>query len=65
MNARFFFLAGLLYARPRRSSFRRGRQTNFHRRSEVVEEPYKFSAEFTIEQAYIGGSDVQRGSAAA
>jgi hypothetical protein len=29
--------------------------------SEAVEEPYKFSAEFTIEQAYLGGADVQRG----
>jgi len=26
----------------------------------VVEEPYKFSAEFTIEQAYLGGADVRR-----
>jgi hypothetical protein len=30
--------------------------------SEVVEEPYKFSGEFTIEQAYIGDSDVERGA---
>ena len=27
----------------------------------VVETPYRFSAEFTIEQAYIGGADLQRG----
>ena len=28
-----------------------------------MEEPYKFSAEFTVEQAYLGGADVQRGPA--
>jgi hypothetical protein len=28
----------------------------------VAEEPYKCPAEFTIEQAYIGGADVQRGN---
>ena len=28
----------------------------------TVEEPYKFSAEFDLEQAYLGGSDVQRGA---
>ena len=27
----------------------------------AVEEPYKFSAEFSLEQAYIGGADVRRG----
>jgi len=29
-----------------------------------VEEPYRFSAEFAIEQAYLGGSDVARGQRA-
>jgi hypothetical protein len=29
--------------------------------AEAVEEPYKFSADFTIEQAYIGDADVARG----
>ncbi|MEO8440543.1 MAG: DUF6268 family outer membrane beta-barrel protein [Spartobacteria bacterium] len=28
----------------------------------VAEQPYKFSAEFTIEQAYIGDAEVQRGN---
>src|SRR4029078_4340886 len=29
--------------------------------ADTIEEPYKFSAEFTIEQAYLGDADVQRG----
>jgi len=29
--------------------------------TDAVEEPYKFSAEFTVEQAYLGDADVQRG----
>lgn len=37
------------------------KQTSSATQSEAVEEPYKFSAEFTIEQAYLGGADVQRG----
>jgi opacity protein-like surface antigen len=28
----------------------------------LEDEPYRFSAEFTIEQAYLGGSDVERGN---
>src|SRR4051812_31365297 len=27
-----------------------------------IEEPFKFSAEFTLEQTYVGGSEVKRGS---
>ncbi|MEP6686579.1 MAG: DUF6268 family outer membrane beta-barrel protein [Verrucomicrobiota bacterium] len=64
MNSRFLALAGLISSAFAASAFA-GSDKDFSKASnEVVEEPYRFSAEFTIEQAYIGGSDVQRGGRA-
>ncbi|HEY3663792.1 MAG TPA: hypothetical protein VGL24_11620, partial [Chthoniobacterales bacterium] len=60
MNARYLFLAALLstvLAAPLFAGDDKQVAT-----SDIVEEPYKFSAEFTIEQAYLGGADVQRGN---
>ena len=60
MNSRFFALAGLISSVFVASVFA-GSGKDFSAASDaVVEEPYKFSAEFTIEQAYVGGADVQR-----
>ncbi|MDQ3115763.1 MAG: DUF6268 family outer membrane beta-barrel protein [Verrucomicrobiota bacterium] len=61
MNARYFFLAGLLtvaLAAPLLAGDGKQMSTT----DQMVEEPYVFSAEFTIEQAYLGGADVQRGN---
>ena len=61
MILRYLALAGLLSTAFASSVFA-GEGKDFSKSSEaVIEEPYIFSAEFTIEQAYIGGSDVQRG----
>jgi hypothetical protein len=60
MNHRLIALAGLIsgaYAAPLFA----GSDKDFSTASSAVEEEsYKFSAEFTIEQAYIGGADVRR-----
>jgi hypothetical protein len=64
MNSPFLALVGLFSSALAVSAFA-GSDKDFSTASnEVVEEPYKFSAEFTIEQAYIGGADVQRGGRA-
>ncbi len=61
MNYRFIALTGLISAACVAPLFA-GSDKDFSTTSNaVVEEPYQFSAEFTIEQAYIGGADVQRG----
>lgn len=62
MNARYYFLSGLLFtalAAPLLAGD--GKEMSTATGNEIVEEPYRFSAEFTIEQAYLGGADVQRG----
>lgn len=61
MNSRFLTFAGLLTSAFVSSAFA-GSDQDFSKASNpIVEEPYKFSAEFTVEQAYLGGADVQRG----
>ncbi len=63
MNSRYFYLAGLLSLALAAPLFAGDdKQISTATGNEVVEEPYKFSAEFTIEQAYLGGADVQRGN---
>lgn len=62
MTYRFLTLLGLISSACA-ASVLAGTDKDFSATSDaVVEEPYRFSAEFTIEQAYIGGSDVQRGN---
>jgi Domain of unknown function (DUF6268) len=64
MNSHFLALVGLLSSAFAVSAFA-GSDKDFSTASNaVVEEPYNFSSEFTIEQAYIGGADVQRGGRA-
>ncbi|MGI8890303.1 MAG: hypothetical protein ACR2G0_05905, partial [Chthoniobacterales bacterium] len=63
MTSRFLLLAGLLssaLAVPLLAGD--DKQISATTQNEVVEEPYAFSGEFTIQQAYIGSSDVQRGN---
>jgi hypothetical protein len=61
MNSRFLLLTGLLSTALAAPLFAGDdKQISTTAQNEVVEEPYKFSAEFTIEQAYLGGADVQR-----
>lgn len=61
MNFRFL-LAGLLLSALAAPLFAGDdKQISTTAQNEVVEEPYKFSAEFDVEQAYIGGAEVQRG----
>ena len=66
MNSRFLALAfaGLISSAFAVSAFAGGEQNYSTASKEVAEVPYRFSAEFTIEQAYIGGADVQRGGRA-
>ncbi len=62
MNYRFLALVTLISCACAAPLFA-GSGKDFSTTSEaVVEEPYQFSAEFTIEQAYIGGAEVQRGA---
>ncbi len=61
MKSRILFLIGLVSGAVTASLFAGdGKEIYSPPNEPVVEEPYKFSAEFTIEQAYIGGADVQR-----
>jgi len=61
MNYRFVAFAGLISSACAASLFA-GSDKDFSSAADaVVEEPYKFSAEFDLEQAYIGGADVRRG----
>ena len=61
MNYRFIVRAGLIFSTCAAPLFA-GSDKDFSTAADaVVEEPYKFSAEFGLEQAYIGGADVRRG----
>jgi opacity protein-like surface antigen len=63
MKSRTLLLAGLLSGALVAPLFAGDdRQISSATATETAEEPYKFSAEFDIDQAYIGGSDVQRGN---
>jgi hypothetical protein len=62
MTSRFPFLAGLIFSVFAAPAFGGSDQEISSAMDEVAEQPYKFSAEFTIEQAYLGGADVQRGT---
>jgi opacity protein-like surface antigen len=63
MRLRFFFLPGLLCSSLAISLFAgEDKQLETSPPNEpAMEEPYKFSAEFAIEQAYLGGAEVARG----
>jgi opacity protein-like surface antigen len=61
MNSRAQFSAGLISAALAASVFAGNEQNVSFKTNAEVSEPYKFSAEFDVEQAYIGGADVQRG----
>ena len=61
MTSRFPFVAGLIFSVFTAPAWAGSNQEIASAADEVVKEPYKFSAEFTIEQAYLGGADVQRG----
>ncbi len=61
MKSRFLTLLGFLAGAFAGSAFAGSEQDSYNPPNSVVEEPYKFSAEFTVEQAYLGGADVQRG----
>src|ERR1041384_2573602 len=60
MNFRFFLTLGLISSALTVPLFAGDKQIASTASDAVVEEPYKFSAEFTIEQAYLGGADVRR-----
>jgi hypothetical protein len=62
MTPRFFSLAGLIFSVFVASALAGSDQEISSATDEVAEEPYKFSGEFTIEQSYLGGADVQRGT---
>ncbi|MDQ3198386.1 MAG: DUF6268 family outer membrane beta-barrel protein [Verrucomicrobiota bacterium] len=63
MKSRFLFLAGLISSALVTPLWAGdGKQMTATEADQITEVPYRFSAEFTIEQAYIGGSDVQRGN---
>ncbi|HXA10164.1 MAG TPA: hypothetical protein VNW28_09285, partial [Chthoniobacterales bacterium] len=61
MKSRFLTLLGLLAGAFATSALAGSEEGSYNPPNPVVEEPYKFSAEFTVEQAYLGGADVQRG----
>ncbi len=62
MTSRFSFLAGLIFSVFAAPALAANDQEVSSATDEVGEQPYKFPAEFTIEQAYLGGADVQRGT---
>ena len=63
MNRHFFLLAASLAIALATPLFGGDdKQISTMAENETVEEPYKFSAEFTIEQSYLGGADVERGA---
>ena len=63
MKLRLLVLAGLLSSALATPLFAGdGKQMTATEADQITEVPYRFSAEFTIEQAYIGDSDVQRGN---
>jgi Domain of unknown function (DUF6268) len=64
MNSRSFLFLALICSAPI-TTLLAGGAKDFSASSttaaDTIEEPYKFSADFTIEQAYLGDADVQRG----
>ena len=65
MTLRLFILLDLLCSALALSLFAgEDKQSATPPNEPVVEEPYRFSAEFAIEQAYLGGADVARGQRA-
>lgn len=63
MKPRFLFLTGLISSAlvtPLLAGD--GKEMTATEADQITEAPYRFSAEFTVEQAYIGDSDVQRGN---
>ena len=60
MNFRASFFAGLVSAALAASTFAGSEKNVAGETSAETSEPDKFSAEFDLEQAYIGGTDVQR-----
>jgi opacity protein-like surface antigen len=61
MKSHLLFLIGLVSGAVTAPLFAGdGKETYSSPNEPAVEAPYRFSAEFTIEQAYIGGADVQR-----
>lgn len=60
MNYRLIALVGLISSVCAAPLFAGSDQVSSTASAAVLEEPYTFSAEFTIEQAYIGGADVRR-----
>ncbi|MGH8094725.1 MAG: DUF6268 family outer membrane beta-barrel protein [Chthoniobacterales bacterium] len=62
MNLRIFLLVGLISSTASAPVFAGDAKEAYPPVSEpVVEEPFKFSGEFDLEGAYLGGADVQRG----
>src|SRR5450432_71114 len=64
MKLRFLVLTGLLSNVLAAPIFAGTDGKEVSAASEAVEVPYRFSAEFTFEQAYLGGADVRRGGRA-
>jgi Domain of unknown function (DUF6268) len=62
MTSWFPFLAGLILSVFAAPALAVNDQVTSGATDEVMEEPYQFPAEFTIQQAYLGGADVQRGA---
>jgi hypothetical protein len=62
MTTRFPFLVGLIFSVFAIPALADNDPEGSSATDEVGEQPYKFPAEFTIEQAYLGGADVQRGT---
>ena len=64
MNYRCILL-GLLISSAGITALRAGSDKDFSTSpataADAVEEPFKFSGDFTVEQAYLGDADVQRG----
>ena len=60
MNSSFLFALGLISSALTVPLFAGDKQISGTASDAVVEEPYKFPAEFTIEQAYLGSADVRR-----
>ncbi len=61
MNSRFFALVGLISSALAAPLYAGTDKEVSPVANEAVEQPYQFSAEFGLEQAYIGGADVRRG----
>src|SRR5262245_7545699 len=62
MTSRFSFLVGLLFSLFAAPDLVASDQEISSTTNEVGAERYSLPAEFTIQQAYLGGADVQRGT---